>query len=93
MLFSKARDNQLQQSTIEQYIQRFMNGETKDIPAWLLTQLRKLTDMQQDRDDNDAYIELLTTATQAGIWEAKVSDFNFLVHKHNSAGYLQLGIY
>ena len=77
MLFSKARDNQLQQSTIERYIQQFMNGETKDIPAWLLTQLRKLTDMQQDRDDNDAYIELLTTATQAGIWEAKVSDFNF----------------
>ena len=77
MFFSKATDNQLEQSTIEQYIQQFMKGETKDTPAWLVAQLSKLTDMQQDSDDNDAYIELLTTATQAGIWEAKVSDFNF----------------
>ena len=43
MLFSKARDNQLEQSTIEQHIQQFMKGETKDIPAWLLTQLSKVT--------------------------------------------------
>ena len=77
MLFSKAKDNQLEQSTIERYIQQFMKGETKDVPAWLLSQLSKLTDMPQASDDNDTYIELLTTATQAGIWEAKVSDFNF----------------
>ena len=29
MLFSKVRDTQLEQSTIEQYIQQFMKGEAK----------------------------------------------------------------
>lgn len=77
MLFSKGRDNQLEQSTIEQYIQQFMKGETKDIPVWLLAQLDKLTDIRQVSDESDKYIELLTTATQSGIWEAKVSNFNF----------------
>lgn len=77
MLFSKGRDNELEQSTIEQYIQQFMKGETKDIPVWLLAQLDKLTDIRQVSDESDKYIELLTTATQSGIWEAKVSNFNF----------------
>lgn len=77
MFFTKARDNQLEQSSIEQYIQQFMKGETKDIPEWLLAQLSKLTDMQQENNESDTYIELLMTATQAGIWEAKVSDSNF----------------
>ena len=77
MFFTKARDNQLEQSSIEHYIQLFIEGETTDIPSWLLAQLSKLTNTQQENDEQDTYIESLTTATKTGVWEAKVFDNNF----------------
>lgn len=80
MIFKKNEQQNLNQQTLQRYIQQFSNGDTKDIPMWILGEFNKLKETvseQSEQKEQTDHLGLLTSAFMAGIWEAKISDQDF----------------
>lgn len=80
MIFNRKKQQQVDQQTIQHYFQQYNQGHTEDIPEWLveqLTQLKEVTLQQHNAHQQLDSLELVTTALNAGIWEAKLFNHDF----------------
>lgn len=80
MILKKSKQQNLNQPTMQRYIQQFSNGDTKDIPMWILEEFNKLKVIVRETKEQKEqvnHLDLLTSAFMSGIWEAKIFDHDF----------------
>lgn len=76
----KKKKTHLEQQAVQHYIQQFTQGETQDIPLWLveeLNQFKEATCQQQIQQNEIDSLNFMAKAFQAGVWEAKIFNQDF----------------
>lgn len=83
MLFSKSHESNLNQATIEQYVQQIKNGNSDDVPSWFINAIRQLNNPNpQSLSEQSTELDKLAIAMNVGLVKVTVYDRQ-LSHSNN----------